>query len=114
MKNYDFEKIKNFIKKNRKEIKEISIGMAEDWFWTGETIWEDNKYTKKISQNTMIGGIKGSYWATPAILVEYKNGERRLIEMSKGNSTGSNPNYFSLGCLSSPAQDNLPELEEEI
>ena len=73
---YDFKKAKQFIEQNKENIKEASLGMHEDWFWTAKTIFEDGKYLVNLDDKDLtIGGISGSYWATPALQVEYKGGE---------------------------------------
>lgn len=74
MKYYDWNEI-------RKEIEEAipnglvvaSIGMKEDWFWTGEDVWtkKDGYFNQidepKYDKERLIGGIRGSFWATPII-----------------------------------------------
>lgn len=72
---YDFKKAKLFIEQNKENIKEASLGMHEDWFWTAETIFEDGEYKVNLDDKDLtIGGISGSYWATPVMQVEYKDG----------------------------------------
>ena len=44
MRFYDYKKAKQFIEKNKESIKQASLGMHEDWFWTAETIFKDGKY----------------------------------------------------------------------
>jgi hypothetical protein len=47
--------------------------MKEDWFWTGEDVWtkKDGYFCQidepKYDKERLIGGIRGSYWATPII-----------------------------------------------
>jgi len=75
MKTYDFKQAKNLIKLAKKDgLIEASLGMAEDWFWTADTVWKDGKYVKKLNEETLIGGIKRSNWATPVLGLEFKNG----------------------------------------
>jgi len=75
MKNYDFKQAKNLIKLAKKDgLVEATLGMAEDWNWTANTVWEKGKYVKKLNKETLIGGIKSSNWATPVLELEFKNG----------------------------------------
>ncbi len=79
MKYYDYNKAKSIIKANKKNgLVQASLGMKEDWYWTAETIWEDNKYNTKLKEDTKIGGINVSHWATPVLELIYKD-ETKLI-----------------------------------
>lgn len=40
---YNNEIIRDFIEKNKDEIEEVDVGMAEDWFWTASTIWRNRR-----------------------------------------------------------------------
>lgn len=74
MASYDFEKAKQIIKLYKKDgLTQASLGMGEDWYYTAETVWEDGKYIKKLNNKTNIGGITGSFWATPIIELIFKN-----------------------------------------
>lgn len=73
---FDNNLIKEAIKKHEENILRASIGMREDWFWTGETIYEDGKLTQDLDNKIATsGGINSSYWATPIIRIETKKGE---------------------------------------
>lgn len=111
MKIYDYEKAKEIINHRKDEIERASLGMYEDWFWTAETVFEDGKFTKKLTEETVIGGINGSCWATPALRLELKNGEDECIGCYTGESDCERNPDFSYGCLSGPVQDNMPELK---
>lgn len=110
MKKYDFKKAKMIIAANAKNLKTVSMGMYEDWFWTAKTIWEKGKYIKKLNNDTYLGGIQNSYWATPAIKLTFKNNKIKMLECSKGESDKNRPPFSLLGPLSKPVQDNLPPL----
>ena len=72
---YDYKKAKLFIEQNKENIKEAYLGMHEDWWWTAQTIFEDGEYKVNLDDKDLkIGGIDGSYWATPVLAVEYKDG----------------------------------------
>lgn len=45
---YDNKVIRDFIKNNENIIEEVVVGMAEDWFWTASTIWENGDYVEGI------------------------------------------------------------------
>lgn len=111
MKKYDFEKVKAIINQEAHNIKEASVGMYEDWFWTAETIFENGGFTRELNENTEIGGIKGSSWATPSLRVEYNDGREECIPCYTGSSTAYQPPFPNLGVLSGPVQDNMPALK---
>ncbi len=111
MKNYDFDKAKGIIDK-AENLKEASLGMHEDWSWTAETVFENGKFTKTLNEETEIGGISGSNWATPTLQLCFENSEEKMIEVSTGeNSKSSPPNY--LGAFSQQVQDNITPLSNE-
>ena len=84
MKYYDYERAKSIIKENKKNgLVEASLGMKEDWYWTGETIWSNNKYITKLKENTKIGGIKGSNWATPVLELFYSDETKIILNCYK-------------------------------
>jgi hypothetical protein len=60
----------------------------------------------------LIAGISGSSWATPTIQLEFKDGSSKMLSCYQGDSDCSKPSYFELGCLSSEAQANIPDLED--
>lgn len=43
MKFYDFEKLKVLVEENPGKV--ISLGMVEDWFWTGVEVYDGEKFT---------------------------------------------------------------------
>lgn len=108
MKKYDFEKARLIIESRKEEIKVASLGMYEDWFWTAETVFEDGNLKHEMSGE--IGGITGSNWATPTLMLELKDGTEECIPCYQGESTSNQPPYPNLGVLSGPAQDNMPPL----
>jgi hypothetical protein len=112
MKKYDFEKAKQLIIENADNLESASLGMHEDWFWTAEEVWENGKFTQELNNETMIGGINGSRWATPAIKLSFKDGTEKMIECSDGENTETKPSFLLLGALSQPVQDNITPLTE--
>ena len=112
MKKYDFEKAKEIIEKEKDVLAEALLGMHEDWFWTGETIWENGEYKIELKEGVEIAGICGSKWATPVIKLEYKDGSERFLECYKGESTGKKSEFFQLGELSGPVQDSIAPIEK--
>ena len=73
MKHYDYKKAKSIIKENKNNLVEAELGMIEDWYWTAETIWENGKYLKKLNNETEIGGISASTWATPKLKLTFSD-----------------------------------------
>ena len=58
-----------------------------------------------------IAGILGSDWATPVIMLEFKNGEERFIDChDNGEQHGLMPPMLH-GVLSGPVQDNIKPIE---
>ena len=112
MKNYNFNKAKQLIAENSEILESSSLGMHEDWFWTAETVWEDGNYKTELNDETTIGGISGSSWATPTIQLLFKDGTEKMIECSKGETDNDKPSFLQLGVLSQPVQDNIIPLSE--
>ena len=119
MKTYDFLKAKRIIKENKNILQSASLGMHEDWYWTAETIWEDGKYVPNFPKNNKsllkhtIGGIDGSLWATPTLELIFKDGTEKMIPCYNNGESEEKPEWFSLGVLSQPIQDNITPLSEE-
>lgn len=122
MKYYDFEKAKNYIEQHKASIHSASLGFHEDWFWTAETIFEDGEFVKDLSNPELkIGGINGSYWATPTLDVNYFDGFQEQIECSKGDepsqeelAKGQGNIALGLGCLSGPVQESRGGINRKI
>ena len=113
MKEYDFDKAKEIIEQHKNEIVTAEMGMHEDWFWTATVIWEKGKYSKVFAlEEKELAGISGSTWATPVISLEFKDGKQKMIPCFKGKSSAEKPSSFSLGCLSGPCQDAIPEIDK--
>ncbi|HYE12213.1 MAG TPA: hypothetical protein VEF53_18745 [Patescibacteria group bacterium] len=110
MRKYNFEKAKQIIELEKETIESVSMGMHEDWFWTAETVYENGEYTKLLEPNTNIGGIQGSVWATPCMRISYIDGTEKCISCYQGEKESAKPSYLELGCLSSPCQDNMPDI----
>lgn len=118
MKFYDFAKITAFIEQHKNQIASVTLGMYEDWWWTAETIWENGNYRPQykngLHEGMKVAGLDGSIWATPAMLVKFKDGTKKCIACYKGQSDlAGPPPWFSYGELSGPAQNYLPPLEEQ-
>lgn len=109
-------------------LKEASLGMHEDWFWTAHTIWEDGEWKINLLSNEeadkmysefiekrnngmkmfldekddnglhkinpeyeayypcLIGGLRGSDWATPVIHIELEDGTEKTFNCFIGES----------------------------
>lgn len=118
MRYYDYEKAKLFIEQHKEEIKEASLGMHEDWWWTAETIFGDGKFTVELNKDTMLGGINGSRWATPVLQVEYKDGTIKTYHChDNGEQSGIDENalMFMSGVITSEVNKLRSNIElEEI
>ena len=101
MKNYDFAKAKKFIEDNIDSINTASLGMDEDWFWTAETIFADGVFKVDLENpDLFIGGLKGSYWATPTLEIEYKDGSIKKYNCYVGESDGPRCPEYMYGVIS--------------
>ena len=109
MKKYDFISAKVYIDTNVANIKEATLGIFEDWFWTASTVYENGEYLKDLTKLTEIAGISGSGWATPALLILNNDGTEEYFSCFVGESTGEgNPGIAeNLGVLSAPVQKNI-------
>lgn len=83
-KNLDFEKANQIIEKEKEKIDYVIGGLAEDWGYTQGTIFIDGKYVKKADEYE--SPYFSSYWATPAIEINYKNGKSKMIECYKAST----------------------------
>lgn len=111
---YDYQKAKKLIQESV-GLASASLGMAEDWFWTGETVWENGEFKKELdTPGLLLGGIDGSSWATPSLMLVFSDGVERLIACHDGGEQKGKPFVGAgmLGVLSGPAQANLPQLED--
>lgn len=109
MKHYDFEKAIALINKHKDEISSASLGMHEDWFWTAETVWEDDEFKRPFPLNDhamqrhnefilrrkegmslssaecrqfddiLVSGIYGSGWATPSLQLVFLDGTDKMF-----------------------------------
>ena len=59
---FDWNKAAQIIKERNPE--KALAGLAEDWFWTGGTIWENGHFSTEWKPYLK------SYWATPVIVLE--------------------------------------------
>lgn len=55
------------------ELVSVEYGMAKDWHWTAETIWdkENGYYYDLQTYNGLLADIRESYWAKPVLLFTY-------------------------------------------
>ena len=55
------------------ELVSVKYGMAKDWSWTAETIWDkENGYCYDLdSYDGCLAGIRESYWAKPVLVFTY-------------------------------------------
>lgn len=114
MSKYDYKLAKEFIMQNKEVIKEASLGMAEDWFWTAETVYEDGKFLIDLDKNNInTAGINGSHWATPSLMVEFKDGSEVMYACYEGQPQTSKPPFMGHGIFSTPFQDVVDGIEKQ-
>lgn len=95
-KELDFKKAREIIENEKEKIDYVVGGLAEDWGYTSATIFKDGKYTNEDEDN--FESFYGtSYWATPAIEINYKDGTEKTIECyKKGNGENSDiPDWWT-------------------
>lgn len=122
MKNYNFELANRIINKLHSlgELEEAEMGMKEDWFWTGQPVWnKEEGFVLNLNKETLIGGIKGSYWATPIIRLTLSDGTMKDFECCDGEHKISDIEKIEKqmmcvsGCLSVPCQSYSDSIELE-
>ena len=107
---YDYGKAKKLVQKYSDTLEVACLGMAEDWFWTAEEIYEDGRLVCDLSEKPEIGGICGSTWATPSLYFKFKDGREEMRDCYIGESKGEAPEGFSYGVLSGPTQEYAESL----
>ena len=106
MRNYDYQKAKEYIAANADQIEAALMGMHEDWFWTAETVFSEGEFKKDLDDADLtLGGINGSRWATPVLEVLFKDGHEKTIDcfVQEGEQTAP-PDDLALGAFSAPVQ----------
>lgn len=101
MKYYNYELAKKLIEKLAElgVLKEASMGIHEDWFWTGQTIWQNGEYQTQYSLVTNgyelidldkkpeLGGLTGSKWGTPVLQIIYTDDTMKVFNCYTGEHT---------------------------
>lgn len=110
MRKFDYKKIEKIIAENKDGLKEASIGMFEDFFWTAEIIWENGKYIEDIYS---FSHLQESYWATPVILLRFKDKEPRVAEAFIGEKEGEYKNLdIFYDCMSGQNYEYMKSLKK--
>lgn len=82
MNKYNTKFIKDYIEQNQQDIDYVECGMKEDWRWTAEIVFSAGKLDDDYdweSDSINVAGITGSTWATPVMLVHFKDGFEKAI-----------------------------------
>lgn len=119
IKKYNFKEIKKFLDKHKHLIKEASLGIHEDWFWTAEVIFKEGKYINDLQETTTVSNITGSKWGTPVLEVKWEKGHINNYKCYTGKSDESWTEKHEYGELSGPVNEArsalyLGELGEEL
>lgn len=83
MKKYSTNAIKKYIEEHRRDIDYVDCGMREDWSWTAEIVFENDKFSENYdwdNDNISVAGISGSTWATPVMNVHFKDGNAEIVD----------------------------------
>ena len=115
MKKYDFKKAKELITRaaGTGQLVDASMGMYEDWFWTGVGVWSEGKFIKSLDEEPELAGLSSSSWATPSLMLLFADGTERIFSCFTGESDKAGPGAGLYGCLSKPVQETLIPLEED-
>ena len=106
MAKYDYASAKRYIQMHADQIEVALLGMEEDWFWTAEEVFMDGRFIIDLeTPNLEIVGIDSSFWATPTLQVNFKDGRVVTKPCFVGEVGGQKPGWFSLGVLSHQVQD---------
>ena len=62
---YDYKKAKRLIELHSPAV--ASLGIAEDWDWTGMEVYESGHFLVDLNAGPAIAGINGSIWGTPQL-----------------------------------------------
>ena len=68
---------------------------------------------KPFRDSILIAGIYSSYWATPTLQLEFKDGTDKMIPCHDGGESAEHNSTEMLGVLSVPVQEGLTPLTEE-
>lgn len=114
MKKYDFEKAKRYIQMHSDLIEDATLGIQEDWWWTSEEVYSEGNFTQDLDDLTEVAGITGSTWATPALLVNFKDGREEMLTCYQGESDEPPREWVreSLGVLSEGTQQYIDNLDK--
>lgn len=135
MKFYNYELAKTIIQTfiDLDVLDSATLGLHEDWFWTAGTIFEEGKWVMELCSNKdleyayehrespfekvhplldkLIGGLGGSIWATPVLLINFTDGTDKTFECYYEKGEQLSPEELmkrlenvsaGLGCLSGP------------
>ncbi len=81
---YDFAKAKAIIDENAENIVSASLGMAFDWFWTAETVWENGEYkVNLLDPDIDIAGLRYSCIDWPILKLEYKDNKYEDFDVGR-------------------------------
>lgn len=78
-KTIDWKKSKKIIEKEKDKIDYVRAGLTEDWGYTVGTIFMDGKYVEE-DENEFETPCYSSFWATPGIKINYKDGTEKVYE----------------------------------
>jgi len=88
---YDWDAIRKFIEEHKDDIVEVDVGMAQDWYWTAETIYANGAYTDpkyETEHDISVAGVNGSWWATPLLKALHKDGRYSEITVERDTLVG--------------------------
>lgn len=87
------------------------MGIHEDWFWTGQTVWTMWEGYSESFESGVISGLTGSHWGTPVLELHFKDGTTKTYKCYIGSEADTlkkieNEMFWVNGPLSGPVQRN--------
>lgn len=91
------------------DLEEAMMGIHEDWFWIGETVWTMWEGYSESFEQGLLNGINGSDWGTPVLELVFKDGTTKTYKCYAGSEADTlkrieNEMFWTAGPISSEVQ----------
>ena len=78
---YDYTRVISTVYNHREIIDTVSLAMREDEYWTYETVYENGEFVEGFGEEGYeVAGIASSFWATPIMIIVFKDGSLKYEE----------------------------------
>lgn len=114
MRMYNYQLAKQIVN-STSGLESASLAIKEDYCWTAETIWENGQWLFNMDEKPKIAGIKGSFWGTPVIILNFYNGDEKIYYCFEGESDVDDLTrmeqqmFWANGPISGPSQNQMDE-----